>query len=83
MTIIKPLLVQRLCCYYDIGDARLAAWSYREAYPEVGRISNTVSFEPDMVSVHLDGIQIHLEPGQAVIPHGPDREFTVAEAVRR
>src|SRR5215510_8975872 len=28
-----------LCSYYDIGDARLAAWSYREAYQEVGRIS--------------------------------------------
>jgi len=28
-----------VCSYYDIGDARLAAWSYREAYPEVGRIS--------------------------------------------
>jgi len=69
-----------LCGYYDIGDARLAAWSYREAYPEVGRISGLVSFEPDIVSVHLDGTQLHLEPGQAVIPHGPDRELTVAEA---
>jgi len=39
-----------------------------------------VSFEPDIVSVHLDGTQLHLEPGQAVIPHGPDRELTVAEA---
>src|SRR5262249_40164756 len=28
-----------LCSYYDINDERLAAWSYREAYPEVGRIS--------------------------------------------
>src|ERR1700754_2694432 len=27
-----------VCSYYDIGDARLAAWSYRDAYPEVGRI---------------------------------------------
>jgi uncharacterized protein (DUF427 family) len=29
--------------------------SYREAYPEVGRISGLVSFEPDTVSVQLDG----------------------------
>jgi uncharacterized protein (DUF427 family) len=72
-----------LCSYYDIGDARLAAWSYREAYPEVGRISGLVSFEPDIVSVQLDGTQIHLEPGQTVIPHGPDRELTVAEASAR
>ena len=28
-----------LCSYNDIGDARLAAWSYREAYAEVRRIS--------------------------------------------
>jgi uncharacterized protein (DUF427 family) len=69
-----------LCSYYDIGDARLGAWSYRESYPEVGRISNFVSFEPDIVSVHLDNTQLGLEPGQIVIPHGPDRDLTVAEA---
>jgi len=68
-----------LCSYYDIGDARLGAWSYREAYPEVGRISGLVSFEPDIVSVQLDGTQLRLEPGQTVVPHGPDRELTVAE----
>ena len=72
-----------LCSYYDIGDARLAAWSYPDAYPEVGRISNLVSFEPDIVSVQLDGIQLRLEPGQTVIPHGPDRDLDVAEAVGR
>jgi uncharacterized protein (DUF427 family) len=72
-----------LCSYYDIGDARLAAWSYREAYPEVGRISDLVSFEPDIVSVQLDGSQLRLEPGQTVIPHGPDRELTVAEVSAR
>jgi len=72
-----------LCSYYDIGDARLAAWSYREAYPEVGRISNLVSFEPDIVSVQLDGSQLRLEPGQTVTPHGPDRGLAVAEAAPR
>ena len=71
-----------LCSYYNIGDASLAAWSYREAYPEVGRISNLVSFEPDIVSVYLDGAQLHLEPGQTVIPHGPDRNLTVDETLR-
>jgi uncharacterized protein (DUF427 family) len=68
-----------LCSYYDIGEAHLAVWSYREAYREVERISNLVSFEPDVVSVHLDGAQLHLEPGQTVIPHGPDRELTIVE----
>src|SRR4029077_18681594 len=70
-----------LCSYYDIGDARQAAWSYREAYPEVGRISDLISFEPDLVSVQIDGTQLRLEPGQAVISHGPDRDLTVAEAL--
>src|SRR5262249_21764556 len=72
-----------LCSYYDIGDARQAAWSYRQPYAEVGRITDFVSFEPDLVSVQIDGMQIHLEPGQTVIPHGPDRELTVAEALPR
>jgi hypothetical protein len=61
----------------------LAAWSYPEAYPEVGRISGLVSFEPDIVSVQIDGTRLHLEPGQTVIPHGADRELTVAEARAR
>jgi uncharacterized protein (DUF427 family) len=69
-----------LCSYYDVGDARQAAWSYRHAYPEVGRISDVVSFEPDIVSVQIDGTGIHLEPGQTVVPHGPDRDLTVDEA---
>jgi len=72
-----------LCSYYDIGEARLASWSYRQAYPEVGRISDLVSFEPDIISVELDGKRLRLEPGQTVIPHGPDRELTVAEALSR
>src|SRR5262245_23189836 len=61
-----------ICSYYDIGDAHLAAWSYLAPYAEVSRISDLVSFEPDLISVHLDGAQLHLEPGQNVIPHGPD-----------
>jgi hypothetical protein len=40
-----------------------------------------VSFEPDVVSVLLDGTQLRLEPGQTVMPHGPDRDFDVAEAL--
>jgi uncharacterized protein (DUF427 family) len=71
-----------ICSYYNIGDASLAAWSYPDAYPEVNRISNLVSFEPDAVSVHLDGKPLRLEPGQTVIPHGPDRDLTVNEVIR-
>jgi uncharacterized protein (DUF427 family) len=72
-----------LCSYYNIGDAQLAVWSYPEAYPEVSRISNFLSFEPDIISVQLDGKRLHLEPGQTVMPHGPDRELTVAEVLPR
>jgi uncharacterized protein (DUF427 family) len=72
-----------LCSYYDIGDAHLAAWSYREAYPGVARISDLVSFEPDIVSVQLDDTQLHLEPGQTVFPHGPDRDLDVHEATSK
>lgn len=72
-----------VCSYYDIADAHLAVWSYPEAYSEVGRISNFLSFEPDVVTVQLDGKQLHLEPGQTVIAHGPDRELTVAEVLPR
>jgi len=71
-----------LCSYYSIGETRQAAWSYPDPYPEVRRISNFVSFEPDIVTVHLDGKQIHLEPGQSVVPHGPDRNLDVAEIVQ-
>ncbi|HEX5463275.1 MAG TPA: DUF427 domain-containing protein [Burkholderiales bacterium] len=71
-----------ICSYYDIDDARLAAWSYPDAYPEVGRISNLVSFEPDVVSIQLDGTRLQLEPGQTVIAHGPDRDLTVTGALR-
>ena len=71
-----------LCRYYSIGDERQAAWSYPDAYPEVGRISNLVSFEPDAVALHLDGTPLRLEPGQLVVPHGPDRNLDLAELDR-
>jgi uncharacterized protein (DUF427 family) len=72
-----------LCSYYDIGEAPRAAWSYREAYPGVGRISDFVSFEPELVSVQLDGTRLRLEPGQTVIPHGPDRDLSLDETRRK
>jgi uncharacterized protein (DUF427 family) len=72
-----------VCSYYDIGDAQRAAWSYHHACPEVRRISGFVSFEPDKVSVHLDGSRLRLEPGQNVIPHGVDRHLDVDEFLAR
>jgi uncharacterized protein (DUF427 family) len=70
-----------LCSYYNIGDAHQAAWSYRQAYPEVGRISDFISCEADLVSVLIDGVQMRLAPGQTVIAHGPDRNLTADEVL--
>jgi len=69
-----------LCSYYDIGEARRAAWSYEDAWTEVRRISGFVSFEPDKIEVYLDGARLRLEPGQSVVPHGIDRDLTLGEA---
>jgi uncharacterized protein (DUF427 family) len=68
-----------LCSYYDIGDARGAAWSYQDAWTEVRRISGMVSFEPDKIEVEMDGTRMRLEPGQTVVPHGVDRDLAVEE----
>jgi uncharacterized protein (DUF427 family) len=68
-----------LCSYYDIGDRSQAGWSYRNAYREVERISDLISFEPDKVTVLIDGVEQELAPGQHVVPHGPDRGLTPDE----
>ncbi|HEY1519412.1 MAG TPA: DUF427 domain-containing protein [Solirubrobacteraceae bacterium] len=72
-----------LCSYYDIGDAHQAAWYYPQAWEEVKRITNMISFEPDKVSVSVDGVQMKLEPGQNVISHGADRNLTPEEVTAR
>jgi uncharacterized protein (DUF427 family) len=68
-----------LASYYDIGDVHRTAWSYEDAWPEVRRISGLISFEPDKIEVYLDGTRLRPEPGQTVIPHGPDRDLTAEE----
>jgi uncharacterized protein (DUF427 family) len=70
-----------LASYYDIGDAHRAVWSYEDAWPEVRRISGFLSFEPDKVEVELDGTGLRLEPGQTVVPHGPDRDLTTDQEI--
>ena len=69
-----------VCSYYDIGDAHRAAWSYLDAWPEVGRVAGFISFEPELVEVSLDGRRLWQEPGQSVIPHGIDRDLSLDEA---
>ena len=68
-----------LASYYDIGEARNAAWSYRAPFEEVGRIADLVSFYPKKVTVTIDGEKLEEPPGQNVIPHGPDRNLSVDE----
>jgi uncharacterized protein (DUF427 family) len=72
-----------ICSYYDVGSHQRAAWSYINAWPEVGRVTNLVSFEPDKIDVYLDGKQLHLEPGQTVLPHGVDRGLDTDEVLRK
>jgi uncharacterized protein (DUF427 family) len=72
-----------ICSYYDIGSRNRPAWSYLNAWPEVARVTNLVSFEPDKIDVYLDGKRLHLEPGQTVIPHGVDRGLDTDEVLRK
>jgi uncharacterized protein (DUF427 family) len=72
-----------LASYYDIGEHKKAAWSYERAWPEVGRVSNLVSFEADKVEVFLDNKKLVLETGQSVMPHGIDRGLDPDELLER
>ena len=69
-----------LCSYYDIADARRAAWSYDDAWTEVRRVSGPVSFEPDKIEVYLDHARLRPESGHRVSPHGVDRDLILDEA---
>jgi uncharacterized protein (DUF427 family) len=69
-----------IASYYDIGDARQAAWSYRAPFDDMAAIGDLVSFEPDRVEVTLDGERLEQEPGQNVTAHGIDRDLTIGEA---
>jgi uncharacterized protein (DUF427 family) len=68
-----------LASYYAVAGVERAAWSYVDAWPEVGRVRDLVSFEQDKVTVLLDGEVLAPEPGQRVTPHGIDRGLDVDE----
>jgi len=72
-----------LASYYDIGERKRAAWSYLRAWPEVARVSNLVSFEPDVIDVFLDDKKLSLEAGQGVKEHGVDRSLDPEEMLKR
>ncbi|MFZ0376944.1 MAG: DUF427 domain-containing protein [Solirubrobacteraceae bacterium] len=68
-----------LASYYDIGDARNAAWTYRAPFEDVARIADLVSFYPAKVTVTIDEEPLEEAPGQNVISHGPDRNLSADE----
>jgi uncharacterized protein (DUF427 family) len=72
-------LSEGLASYYDIGNTRTAAWSYRARFEEVARIADLVSFYPEKVTITVDGEKLEPAPGQNVISHGPDRNLSVDE----
>ncbi len=80
---VRPLEGQTFCpykglaSYYDVGDVRSAAWSYRAPIEEVTRIADLVSFYPEKVTVTIDGETLEPVPGQEVVAHGPDRNLSV------
>jgi hypothetical protein len=56
---------------------------YVKAWPGVARVSNLVSFEPNVIDVLLDDRKLALEPGQAVKEHAIDRNFDPEEIRKR
>jgi len=68
-----------LASYYNVGQARNAAWSYRAPFEEAARIADLVSFYPEKVTITIDGQKLEPVPGQEVIAHGPDRNLSVDE----
>jgi uncharacterized protein (DUF427 family) len=68
-----------LASYYDIGEARNAAWSYRAPFDDVARIADLVSFYPKKVAITIDGEKLEEARGQNVIAHGLDRNLSVDE----
>lgn len=68
-----------LCSYYDVAGVARAAWYYPEAWEEVARVRDMISFEQDKLTITLDGKPLLLEPGQQVISHGVDRGLDIEE----
>jgi uncharacterized protein (DUF427 family) len=67
----------------NIDESAVMPVEHQTFCPYKGRCSHydLVSFEPDVVSVQLDGVQLHLAPGQTVIAHGPDRDLDIPAAI--
>jgi uncharacterized protein (DUF427 family) len=69
-----------IASYYDLGETRNVAWSYRAPFEDMAAIGEMVSFEPDRVEITLDGERLEPAPGQTVVSHGIDRDLSIDEA---
>jgi uncharacterized protein (DUF427 family) len=74
-----PCPYKGLASYYDLGEVRNAAWSYRAPLDEVARVADLMSSYPRRVTITIDGEKLEEAPGQKVISHGPDRNLSVDE----
>jgi uncharacterized protein (DUF427 family) len=87
-TALTPVELQTFCpykgvaSYYDVAGVPCSAWYHPEAWEEVARVRGLISFEPDKLTITLDGRPLLLEPGQKVIPHGIDRGLDLDELAR-
>ena len=68
-----------MASYYSVGERERAAWSYLNAWPEVDRVRNLVSFDPDKIDVFLDGELLHPEPAQTAVR----RRYRARATIRR
>jgi uncharacterized protein (DUF427 family) len=72
-----------LASYYNLGERTRIGWSYIQAWRDIARVSNFLSFQQDLIDVFLDGKKLILEEGQGVLPHGPDRGLDPDELMER
>ena len=82
---LEPVEARTFCpykgiaSYYNVGNARNAAWSYRAPVKEMDRITEFVSFYPEKLTITIDGEKLEPVSGQTVVAHGPDRNLSVDE----
>jgi hypothetical protein len=80
---LSGVSVGRFLTPEPLPKRKTAAWPYLRAWPEVARVSNFVSFGPDVIDVFLDDKKLSLEAGQGVKEHGIDRSLDPEEMLKR
>jgi uncharacterized protein (DUF427 family) len=70
---------------FEPGRYPVAYFPETDVSPHTLERTDHTTQHPDLgltFSVHLDGTQLHLEPGQTAVPHGPDRNLILTDVVR-